>query len=112
MLGQRGCLQTINSFIVISVGWGSLGSIVWGGGLAQWDCVHVILVIPECIWNAPAISVVLPAFGDTLLGFSSATGGLSPWFPPWVTVSHFHVGKREVELKPTTFSSVLLFRVF
>ena len=26
---------------------------------------HVILVLRECIWNAPAVSLVLPAFDDT-----------------------------------------------
>ena len=32
--------------------------------------------------------------------------------PPWVTASHFLAGNRETEQKPTTFSSLLLFRVF
>ena len=26
---------------------------------------HVILVLHECIWNAPAVLLVLPAFDDT-----------------------------------------------
>ena len=32
--------------------------------------------------------------------------------PPWVTASHFLVGNTEAELKPTTISSLLLFRDF
>ena len=32
--------------------------------------------------------------------------------PPWVIASHFLGGNREAELKPITFSSLLLFRVF
>ena len=32
--------------------------------------------------------------------------------PPWVTASRFFVGNREAELKHTTFSSLLLLRVF
>ena len=32
--------------------------------------------------------------------------------PPWVTASRFLAGNREVELKHTTFSSLLLFRYF
>ena len=31
---------------------------------------------------------------------------------PWMTASHFLVGNSEAELKPSTFSSLLLFRVF
>ena len=27
-------------------------------------CDRVILVLRECIWNAPAVSLVLPAFDD------------------------------------------------
>ena len=33
-------------------------------------------------------------------------------YPPWVTTSRFLVGNREGELKPTTFSSLILFHVF
>ena len=40
---------------------------------------RVILVLRECFWNAPAVSLVLPAFdGIEVPGFSSASGGLSP----------------------------------
>ena len=61
-------------------GEGSLVSIVGGvtGGPAR-----VILVLRECIWNAPEVSLVLPAFDVTgSLGFSSTSGGLSPWLHP------------------------------
>ena len=48
-----------------------MGSIVGGLGTRA----RVILVLRECISNEPAVSIVLSAFG-----FSSASGGLSPWF--------------------------------
>ena len=32
--------------------------------------------------------------------------------PPWVTAFRFFAGNREAELKPTTFSSLLLFHIF
>ena len=35
----------------------------WGGG--KGDCDRVILLLREYIWNAPAVSLVLPGFGDT-----------------------------------------------
>ena len=46
--------------------------------------------------------------------FSSASGGLSPWLivSTLVTASRFLLGNREAELKPTTFFSLLLSRVF
>ena len=47
-----------------------------------------------------------------LPGFSSALVDLLPLVPPWMTASHFLAGEREVELKPTTFSSLLLSHVF
>ena len=31
----------------------------------QRACVRVFLVLRKCIWNAPAVSFVLPAFDDT-----------------------------------------------
>ena len=43
----------------------------WGGGVwvqllrGQGPRVHVILVLCECIWNEPAVSLVLPTFDDT-----------------------------------------------
>ena len=74
---------------------------------------HVILVLRECIWNAPAVSLVFPAFDDTG----------SPDYPPrpifyrpsvstLVTASRFLVGCGRAELKPNTFSLLLLFYVF
>ena len=44
---------------VCVVGESSLGSIVEGSR------ARAILVLRECIWNAPVISLVLPAFDDT-----------------------------------------------
>ena len=41
----------------------------------QGACACVILVFRECIWNAPSLSLVLPAFVDT-----DSLGGLSSWF--------------------------------
>ena len=65
-------------------------------------CIQVILVLHDCIWNSPIASLILPAFNDT--------GSLG--FPHWVTASHFLVGNRKGELKPTTFSLLLLFHIF
>ena len=72
----------------------------------------VLFLFYECIWNAPAASLVLQTFADT--------GSLGP--PPRQVLYHpgytlanflsFPCGKREVELKLTNFSSLLLFRVF
>ena len=64
---------------------------------------RVILVLRECIWNTPAVSIVLSAS----LG-SPPRGGLSPW----VNATRFLAGNREAELKPTTFSSLLLLHFF
>ena len=76
---------------------------------------RVILVLHECIWNAPAVSLVLSTFDD--IGSLGSPPGQVVYPPgslvlPWVTASHFLAGTREVELKPTTFFSLLLFRVF
>ena len=44
---------------------------IWGGGVwvqllgGQGAYAHVILVLCECIWNAPVVLLVLPAFDDT-----------------------------------------------
>ena len=52
------------------------------------DCARVILVLRECIWNAPAVSLVLPAYDDTgSLGFPrrqalySPGSALGDWLP-------------------------------
>ena len=37
---------------------------LWGGG-GQVTRVRVIFVLLECIWNARAVSLVLPVFDDT-----------------------------------------------
>ena len=69
----------------------------------------------ECIWNELAVSLVLPTFNDTgSLGFPLRQVVYSPgsMVLPWVNALHFLEGNREVELKPTTFSSLILFRVF
>ena len=82
----------------------SLGSIVGGVGRHA----LVILVSYECIRYVSAVSLVLPNFGDTdYLGY-----------PPHrvvsilVTTSRFLAGNKEAELKPTTFSSLLLSMFF
>ena len=49
-----------------------------------------------------------------LPGFSSTSGELSPWFYGFTLGDCLPLiaGNREAELKPTTFSSLLLFHVF
>ena len=76
-----------------------LGSFV-GGQLAR---DRFILVLRECIWNPPAYSLVLPAFGDTgsLGSLRQAVYPLGYMVPPWVTASHVLAGNREAELKLT-----------
>ena len=55
-----------------------------------------------------AVSLLLPAFDDTgSLGYLFA-GWSIPLVPPWVSTSCFHPGNRVAELRPTTFSSLLL----
>ena len=45
--------------------------VVWGGGESGFKCwgsrnrARVILVLRECNWSAPAVSLVLPAFDVT-----------------------------------------------
>ena len=76
---------------------------------------RVILVLRACIWNVTAVSLVLPTFDDTSSLSSPPHQVVYPpgsKVPPWVTASHFLAGNRNAELKPTTFSSLLLFSVF
>ena len=76
---------------------------------------RVFLVLREFIWNALAVSIVLPAFDNTSsLGFPPRHVVYPPgsMVTPWVTASRFPARNRESELKPTTFSSLLLFIVF
>ena len=80
------------------------------GGLGT--LAHVFLALCECIWNAPMILLVLPTFGNAgSLGSPPCQVVYPPgsMFPPWMTVSHFLVVNRKAELKPITFSSLLLF---
>ena len=81
----------------------------------QGASARVILVLRECIWNAPAVSLVLLAFYDTgSLGSPPRQVVCSPgsMITPWVTTSHFLAGNREADLKPTTFFSHLLERAY
>ena len=81
----------------------------------QGASARVILVLRECIWNATAVSLVLSAIGYTgCLGSPLCQVVYLPgsMVPPWVAASSFLAGNREVELKPTTFSLLLLFRIF
>ena len=74
---------------------------------------RVILVLLKCNKNAPAVSHVFPAFKDTgLLGSPPRWVVYYPFVSTLVTISRFLAGNREAELKPTTLSSLLLFRVF
>ena len=81
----------------------------------QGSRARVVLVLRQCIWNAPAVSLVPPAFDNTgSLGSPPRQVVYPPGFmvPPWVTASRFLAGNTEAELKLTTFSSLLLFPIF
>ena len=74
-----------------------------------------VLVLRECIWIATAVSLVLPPFDDIGSPGSPPRQVVYPsvsMVPPCVTVFCFLAGNREAELKPTTFSSLILFCVF
>ena len=72
----------------------------------------MLFLLRECIWNAHAVSLVLPGFDDTgSLGLPPRWVDYPP-IPPGVAASHFLAGNWEAELKPTTFSSFLLFGTF
>ena len=74
---------------------------------------RIILVLLECIWNAPAVSLFLPAFVHTgSSGYPLRRVVYRSYVSSLVTGSRFFAGNREAELKPTTFSLLLLFRVF
>ena len=86
--------------------------VVWGPAL-----VLFFRALHDCIWNAPAVSLVLPTFDAT--GHLGSTPHQVVYPPgsmvaPWVTASRFLTRNREAELKPTTFSYflLLLFRIF
>ena len=58
------------------MGWEESGFNRWGG---QGDRARVILVLRECIWNASAVSLVLPALDDIgSMCFLRVKCGLSP----------------------------------
>ena len=88
-----------------------MGSFVGGQGARS----LVILVLHECIWNVPAVSLVLPVFDNTGSLASLPRQAVYPsgsMVPPWVPASCFLAGNREAELRPTTISSLFLFHVF
>ena len=72
---------------------------------------RVIPVSRECIWNATAVSLVLPAF-DGIGSLGSSPRHLV--YPPGSTLGEClpFPWNREAELKSTTFSSLLLFHDF
>ena len=77
------------------------------------ESVKVILVLRECIGNAPAVSLFLRAFDDTgSQGYPPRRVVYRPVVSTLGTASRFLAGNREVEFKPTILSSLLLFRVF
>ena len=84
-----------------------------GSGFNCWGVrARVTLILHECIWNAPAISLILIASGNTgSLDFNPRQVIYIPgsMVSPWVTASRFLAGYREAELKPNTFWSLLLF---
>ena len=56
---------------------------------------HVILLLRECIWNAPAV-LLFPAFDDTgSLGSPPRQIGYPPGslVPPWMTAYPFPCGE-------------------
>ena len=84
-------------------------------GRGQGARALVILALREFIWDAPEVSLVLPVFDDTGSLSSPPRRVVYPpgqIVPPWVTAPRFLAGNREAELKPTPFSSLLLFRDF
>ena len=86
---------------------------VWVNWLeVRGDRCRVILVVRETVWNALVILLVLQTFDDTgSLDYPPGRVIYRPSVSPLVTASSFLVRNKEVELKPTTFSS-LLFPVF
>ena len=90
-------------------GEGSLGSIVGGSGgpLSCYSCFTWMYLEWAC-------SLVCPPnlWWNQLPGLFSKSGGLTLWFLPCMTASHFPAGNRETNLNPTTFFSLLLFCVF
>ena len=81
--------------------------LLWGHGARA-----RILVLREYIWNA--LTVLLSSQPLTIPApqVFLRVGWSILLVPPWVTASRFLAGNRVAELQPTTFSSLLLFRVF
>ena len=67
--------------------------LLWGQG----DRARVFLVLRECIWKAPAVSLPHPAFDDTSSLDPLRQEVYLPGFMVtlWVTASHFIAGYRE-----------------
>ena len=96
----------------VTVGQGEVWAQLLGGQGAR---ALVILVLRECIWNASKVSLVLLVFDVTgSLGSPLRQVVYPPisMVPPWVTASRLLAENRETELKPTTFSSLLVFCIF
>ena len=93
------------------MGWGTLGSIVEGSGGQHSCCYSFTWIYLKC-----GRGLAHPPNPRDIGSHSSPPHQMvyPPGFkvPPWVTASSFLAGNREAELKPTTFSSLLLFRVF
>ena len=71
----------------------------------------LVIVLRECIWNTPVVLLFFQAFDDTgSLGSPPRQVGYPPgsMVSPWVTASSSLAGNREAELKPNTFSPLLL----
>ena len=96
MVGGSDCL--INKYMV---------GVVWVQFFGGWGAhACIIFVLHEFIWNAPTVSLVLPAIDDT--GSLGSLPQQMVYFPgsmvlPWLIASHFLAGIKETELKPTTF---------
>ena len=50
---------------------------------------RIILVLLECIWNAPVVLLVLPAFDEANSLGSPPSRVVYPLVSPWVTASRF-----------------------
>ena len=96
--------------IIYIYGMGGVWAQLLGGG--QGARAPVILALREYFWNAPEDSLVLPAFDDIGSLGSPPHRVVYPLGPPWGIASRFLAGNREAELKPTIFSSLLIFPVF
>ena len=70
---------------------------------------RVILVLRECIWSVPVVSLVLLASKISAPWVFLRVGWSNPLVQPWVIAARFLAWNKEAELKPTTFSSLLPF---